>query len=54
MEARVRRHYAALAGNRWPALALQVIQAPVFHGHTFSMFVELETAGGDLRSWRTL
>jgi aspartate-semialdehyde dehydrogenase len=42
LEARVRRHYAALAGPDWPALALQVVQAPVFHGHAFSLAVELE------------
>jgi aspartate-semialdehyde dehydrogenase len=42
VEARVRRHYEALSGGRWPALALQVILAPVFHGHTFSIAVELE------------
>ena len=42
VEARVRRHFSALAGNRWPALSLQVIAAPVFHGHTFSIAVELE------------
>ncbi len=42
VEARVRRHYAALSAGRWPALALQVIHAPVFHGHTFSLAVELE------------
>jgi aspartate-semialdehyde dehydrogenase len=41
-EARIRRHYAALAGKSWPPLALQVIHAPVFHGHTFSIAVELE------------
>jgi aspartate-semialdehyde dehydrogenase len=41
-EARIRRHYDALGGGRWPALALQVIHAPVFHGHTFSIAVELE------------
>ena len=41
-EARIRRHYNALAGRDWPALALQVIHAPVFHGHTFSIAVELE------------
>jgi aspartate-semialdehyde dehydrogenase len=40
--ARIRRHYQALAGGGWPALALQVIHAPVFHGHTFSVAVELE------------
>jgi aspartate-semialdehyde dehydrogenase len=40
--ARIRRHYQALAGDGWPALALQVAHAPVFHGHTFSVAVELE------------
>jgi aspartate-semialdehyde dehydrogenase len=42
VEARVRRHYEALALGHWPALALQVIQAPVFHGHAFSIAIELE------------
>jgi len=42
VEARVRRHYDALSGGRWPALSLQVILAPVFHGHTFSIAIELE------------
>jgi aspartate-semialdehyde dehydrogenase len=40
--ARIRRHYRALAGNGLPPLALQVILAPVFHGHTFSITAELE------------
>jgi aspartate-semialdehyde dehydrogenase len=42
VEARIRRHYDALSAGRWPALALQVIHAPVFHGHTFSIAIELE------------
>jgi aspartate-semialdehyde dehydrogenase len=42
VEARVRRHFADLAGNRWSPLALQLILAPVFHGHTFSISIELE------------
>ena len=41
-EARICRHYEALTGGRGPVLALQVIHAPVFHGHTFSIVVELE------------
>jgi aspartate-semialdehyde dehydrogenase len=41
-EARIRRHYEALSAGRWPQLALQVIHAPVFHGHAFSIAVELE------------
>ena len=44
LESRIRRHFAILAGNRWPALAVQIIAAPVFHGHTFSIAVELERA----------
>jgi aspartate-semialdehyde dehydrogenase len=43
-EARIRRHYHVLSANRWPALALQVILAPVFHGHAFSVAIELERA----------
>jgi len=42
VEARIRRHYEALTGGRGPALAVQVIHAPVFHGYTFSIAVELE------------
>lgn len=42
VEARVRRHLAALTGNRWPVLSVQAIHAPVFHGHAFSIFVDLE------------
>jgi len=42
VEARIRRHYAVLSGGRWPAMALQVVLAPVFHGHTFSILIELE------------
>src|SRR5665213_991484 len=41
-EARIRRHYDALSAGRWPALALQVVHAPVFHGLTFSIVVDLE------------
>lgn len=42
LETRVQRHYDALGGGRWPLLGLQAIAAPVFHGHTFSILVELE------------
>ena len=43
-EERIRRHYAVLAGDRLPELRLQLLQAPVFHGHTFSICIELEKA----------
>jgi aspartate-semialdehyde dehydrogenase len=41
-EAKIRRHYDALSGGRWPSLGVQVIHAPVFHGMAFSIFVEME------------
>jgi aspartate-semialdehyde dehydrogenase len=43
-EDRVRRHYAVLAGDRLPELRLQLLHAPVFHGHTFSICIELDCA----------
>ena len=43
-EGRIRRHYQALSQGRWPSLAAQVVHAPAFHGHTFSIFVELDRA----------
>jgi aspartate-semialdehyde dehydrogenase len=42
LEARIHRHYQSLGGGRLPALALQAIAAPTFHGHTFSIAIELE------------
>lgn len=42
VEDRIRRHYEAITGGRGPALAVQVVHAPVFHGLTFSIAVELE------------
>lgn len=42
VEARIRRHYEALTAGRGPHLAVQVINAPAFHGHAFSIAIELE------------
>ncbi len=42
--ARIRRHFDLIAGAGASALTLQAIHAPVFHGHTFSIAVELEHA----------
>ncbi|WP_348266264.1 Asd/ArgC dimerization domain-containing protein [Edaphobacter paludis] len=41
-EKRIREQYAELSGGLLPPLALQVVQAPVFHGYTISMLVEVE------------
>jgi aspartate-semialdehyde dehydrogenase len=39
-EQRIRRHYTGLGEERLPGLALQMVQAPVFHGYVLSMLVE--------------
>ena len=39
---RIREHYNILSAGELPALALQVVQAPVFHGYAASALVELE------------
>jgi aspartate-semialdehyde dehydrogenase len=39
-EQRIRRQYASLSGGTLPGLALQMIQAPVFHGYAMSVLVE--------------
>ncbi|MFY9844096.1 MAG: Asd/ArgC dimerization domain-containing protein [Terriglobales bacterium] len=38
---RIRQHYRQIAPGA-PEPALQVLQAPVFHGHGFSVYVEME------------
>jgi aspartate-semialdehyde dehydrogenase len=40
-EQRIRRQYADLVDERSPGLALQMVQAPVFHGYVLSMLVEI-------------
>jgi aspartate-semialdehyde dehydrogenase len=41
-EERIRHHYAGLSDGQLPALALQMVQAPVFHGYVLSLLVELD------------
>jgi aspartate-semialdehyde dehydrogenase len=41
-EQRIRRHYTGLSDGQLPGLALQMVQAPVFHGYVLSLLVELE------------
>ena len=46
IEERMERHLASLL-SVWPGIpmpSLRVIQAPVFHGHSFSVWVEFEDA----------
>jgi aspartate-semialdehyde dehydrogenase len=41
-EARIRRHYAAISGGQLPEIGVQLVHAPVFHGHNISLAVELD------------
>ena len=41
---RIADHYAALSAGTAPELALQLVQAPVFHGYVASVLVELQEA----------
>jgi aspartate-semialdehyde dehydrogenase len=43
-EDRIRRQYQALSNGLLPPLALQVIQAPVFHGYAVSVYLETQEA----------
>jgi aspartate-semialdehyde dehydrogenase len=48
IELRIERHLATLLANssRAPMPSLRMVQAPVFHGHSFSMWVEFEDNPG--------
>lgn len=50
VERRVLKHYERLVGSDGPKPSLLLVQAPIFHGHAFSIYVELEQtiAVGDL------
>jgi aspartate-semialdehyde dehydrogenase len=39
---RIRRHYVGLAEGSLPALALQMVQAPVFHGYAVSLLIDFD------------
>jgi aspartate-semialdehyde dehydrogenase len=42
VEARILRHYQKIAGAGALQPSLMLLQAPIFHGHTMAMFLELE------------
>jgi aspartate-semialdehyde dehydrogenase len=41
-ERRIGSHLRSLLGDNAPVPAITLLQAPVFHGHTFSIYVELD------------
>ena len=50
VERRIESHFRQIAGDGVPVPSLMLMQAPSFHGHVFSLYVELEkaVAAGDL------
>jgi aspartate-semialdehyde dehydrogenase len=44
VEHRVLKHYQRIAGRDAPLPSLLLVQAPIFHGHTFAVHIELEQA----------
>ncbi len=49
-ERRIVEHYRAITGEAVPVPSLMLVQAPIFHGHVISLYIELEQAHsiGDL------
>jgi aspartate-semialdehyde dehydrogenase len=44
IERRVLRHYKQIAGKDAPVPSLLLVQAPIFHGHAFSVHIEMQQA----------
>jgi aspartate-semialdehyde dehydrogenase len=44
VETRILRHYRKISGPNVPEPSLLMLQAPVFHGHAVSVFLEMESA----------
>ena len=43
VERRITEHFVRLTGSRVVMPSITVLQAPVFHGHTFSIYIEMES-----------
>ncbi|MFI5115694.1 MAG: Asd/ArgC dimerization domain-containing protein [Terriglobales bacterium] len=43
-ESRIQQHFHKLVGERLAVPSLMLLQAPIFHGHAFSLYLELEQA----------
>jgi aspartate-semialdehyde dehydrogenase len=44
VESRIQQHFRRLVGDRLAVPSLMLLQAPIFHGHAFSLYLELEQA----------
>ncbi len=44
IESRIQRHFRGLVSDQVVVPSLMLLQAPIFHGHAFSLYLELEQA----------
>jgi aspartate-semialdehyde dehydrogenase len=44
VEERIQRHFRTIVGGKVPVPSLMLLQAPIFHGHAFSVYIEMKTA----------
>jgi aspartate-semialdehyde dehydrogenase len=44
VEDRIQRHFRSLVQGKLNVPSLMLLQAPIFHGHAFSLYIELDTA----------
>ncbi len=42
VEDRIRRHFQSIVRGKLPVPSLMLLQAPIFHGHAFSLYIELD------------
>jgi aspartate-semialdehyde dehydrogenase len=42
VESRIQRHFRSIVSDRIAVPSLMLLQAPIFHGHAFSLYLELE------------
>jgi len=44
VEDRIQRHFRGIVGDKLAVPSLMLLQAPIFHGHAFSLYIELDSA----------
>ena len=44
VEDRIQRHFRSIVQGKLNVPSLMLLQAPIFHGHAFSLYIELDTA----------
>jgi len=44
VESRIQRHFRSIVQDKLAVPSLMLLQAPIFHGHAFSLYIELDNA----------